>query len=119
MLFLANPRLESNSESRMISLFYESHSTFLAGSQETTSCRIRTGNGATVNRILNELIENLVAIAYEIVVVVLLLQKLVDLVGKISSHFCIMTQICQKNFLFLYRSFANINRYRFVIQKNI
>lgn len=55
--------IESNSESRMISLFYESHSTFLAGSQETTSCRIRTGNGATVNRILNELIENLVAIA--------------------------------------------------------
>lgn len=42
------------------SLFYKSHSTFLARSQETTSCRIRTGNDATiVNRIPNELIERL------------------------------------------------------------
>lgn len=63
---LCDPAAGIEQRSRAVwSLFYKSHGTFLARSQETTSCRIRTGNGATVvNRIPNELIESLVAIAW-------------------------------------------------------
>lgn len=63
---LCDPATGIEQRSRAVwSLLYTGHGTFLARSQETTSCRIRTGNGATVvDRIPNELIESPTAIAW-------------------------------------------------------